>query len=269
MWFRTLAIHVGAIAVFGVIALSLQFPRLNQRLSGQTLEETRKAVRDEEGRLKLIRQLPPRGLGFNNMIANFTFLQFLQYFGDDNSRNTLQTGYTLSPRYFENIIERDPRFISSYIYLSTSVSMYAGSPSEANFIYAKGLQSLDPQKQSKAYTVWRYKATDQLLFLGDAQGARESYLKGAEWAEQSKPSSDKDIADPKVAAKLFRESAKWLEENRDLSKAQISAWSDVLQKAVDKKTVQIVAQELDKLGMKIEIKDDRPVVVPKQSAIPK
>jgi hypothetical protein len=38
---------------------------------------------------------------------------------------------------------------------------------------------------------------------------------------------------------------------------------------VDKKTVQVVAKELDKLGMKIEIKDDRPVVVPKQSAIPK
>jgi hypothetical protein len=268
MWFRTLAIHVGAIAVFGAIALTLQLPKLNQRLSGQTLEETRKAVSEEESRLKLIHQLPPRGLGFNNMIANFTFLQFLQYFGDDDSRNTLKTGYSLSPRYFENIIERDPRFISSYIYLSTSVSMFAGSPSEANSIYAKGLQSLDPQKQSQAYFVWRYKGIDQLLFLGDAKGARESYLKGAEWAEQTKP-SDNNIDALKRSVESFRESAKWLEGDRDLSQAQISAWSLVLQGAVDKKTVQIVAQELDKLGMKIEIKDDRPVVVPKQSPVPK
>ena len=267
MWFRTLTIHLGAIAIFGAIALSLQLPKLNQRLSGQTLEETRKAVRDEESRLKLIRQLPPRGLGFNNMIANFTFLQFLQYFGDDDSRNTQQTGYSLSPRYFENIIERDPRFISSYIYLSTSVSLFAGAPREANSIYAKGLQSLDPQKQPKAYTVWRYKATDQLLFLGDAKGARESYLKGAEWADQSQY-TDKATTDPKSAAELFRQSAKALEEDRDLTQAQISAWSVVLQNAVDKKTVQIVAQELDKLGMKIEIKDDQPVIVPKQSAFP-
>jgi hypothetical protein len=265
MWFRTLTIHLGAIAIFGAIALSLQLPKLNQRLSGQTLEETRKAVRDEESRLKLIRQLPPRGLGFNNMIANFTFLQFLQYFGDDDSRNTLKTGYSLSPRYFENIIERDPRFISSYIYMSSSVSLFAGAPREANSIYAKGLQSLNPQKQAKAYTVWRYKATDQLLFLGDAKGARESYLKGAEWADQSQYT---DTTDPKSSAELFRQSAKALEKDRDLTQAQISAWSVVLQNAVDKKTVQIVAQELDKLGMKIEIKDDRPVIVPKQSAFP-
>jgi tetratricopeptide (TPR) repeat protein len=189
-------------------------------------------------------------------------LQFLQYFGDDNSRNAFQTGYSLSPRYFENIIDRDPRFISSYIYMSSSVSMYAGSPSEANEIYAKGLRSLDPHKQSTAYFIWRYKATDQLLFLGDAKGARESYLKAAEWADQSKP-SDKDLESTKIAAESSRQSAKWLEADRDLSKAQISAWSVVLQNAVDQKTQQIVAQELDKLGMKIEVKDDQRVIVPK------
>ena len=265
MRFRNLAINLGAIAILGAITLSLQLPKLNQRLSGQTQEETRKAVRDEEARLKLVKQLPPRGFGFNNLIANFAFLQFLQYFGDDIARNNFQTGYSLSPRYFENIIERDPRFISSYIYMSSSVSLFAGAPREANSIYAKGLQSLDPQKQPKAYTVWRYKATDQLLFLGDAKGARESYLKGAEWADQSQYT---DTTDPKSSAELFRQSAKALEKDRDLTQAQISAWSVVLQNAVDKKTVQIVAQELDKLGMKIEIKDDRPVIVPKQSAFP-
>jgi hypothetical protein len=267
MWFRTLAIHVGAIAVFGAIALSLQFPKLNQRLTGQTLEETRKAVREEEARLKLIRQLPPRGMGFNNMIANFTFLQFLQYFGDDVSRSKFQTGYSLSPRYFDNIIERDARFLSSYIYLSTSVSMFAAVPNEGIVIYDKGLQTLDPVRQPSAYTVWRFKATDQLLFLGDGKGARESYLKAAAWADQSTLTS-KDLGDPRIAAESFRQSAQWLAENRDISRAQIAAWSSVLQNAVDKKTIQLVAKELDKLGMKIEIKDDRPVVVPKQSPLP-
>lgn len=86
--------------------------------------------------------------------------------------------------------------------------------------------------------------------------------------EQTKP-SDNNIDALKRSVESFRESAKWLEGDRDLSQAQISAWSLVLQGAVDKKTVQIVAQELDKLGMKIEIKDDRPVVVPKQSPVPK
>lgn len=262
MRFRNLVINLSAIAIFAAIALSLQLPKLNQRLSGQTPEETRKAVKEEEARLKLIRQLPSRGLGFNNMIANFTFLQFLQYFGDDVSRNTFQTGYSLSPRYFENIIDRDPRFVSSYLYMSASVSMFAGAPRDAIDIYSKGLRSLNPDIQPTAYTVWRYKATDQLLFLGDAKGAKESYLQAAAWAEQVKPNA-KTIDDPKLAAEASLQSAKWLEKERDLTKAQIGAWSLVLQNAVDKKTVETVAQELDKIGMKIEIRNGSPVIVPK------
>ena len=263
MRFRNLAINLGAIAIFGAITLSLQFPKLNQRLSGQTIDETRKAVRDEEARLKLVKQLPPRGFGFNNLIANFAFLQFLQYFGDDIARNNFQTGYSLSPLYFANIIDRDPRFTSSYIYMSASVSMFAGLPSKAVEIYSKGLKSLDPDQQPSAYTVWRYKATDQLLFLGDAKGARESYLKAAEWADKASLSGKKLVEDPKISAELSRQSAQWLEGNQDLTKAQIGAWSLVLQNATDKKTVEIVAQELDKLGMKIEIKNGAQTIVKK------
>jgi hypothetical protein len=148
--------------------------------------------------------------------------------------------------------------------MSASVSMFAGVPREANDIYAKGLQSLEPEKQPTAYSIWRYKATDQLLFIGDAKGARESYLKAADWADRSKPIG-KAVEDPKLVAEISRQSAKWLEEDRDLTKAQIGAWSTVLQNAVDKKTVQIVAQELDKLGMTIEERNGVPVIIPKIS----
>ncbi|MCA6502386.1 MAG: hypothetical protein ACK6CP_16070 [Pseudanabaena sp.] len=263
MRFRNLAINLGAIAILGAITLSLQLPKLNQRLSGQTQEETRKAVRDEEARLKLVKQLPPRGFGFNNLIANFAFLQFLQYFGDDIARNNFQTGYSLSPLYFANIIDRDPRFLSSYIYMSASVSMFAGAPSKAIEIYSKGLKSLDPDRQPSAYIVWRYKATDQLLFLGDAKGARESYLKAAEWADKASLSDEKLVEAHKISAELSRQSAQWLEGDRDLTKAQIGAWSLVLQNATDKKTVQIIAQELDKLNLKIEIKNGAQTIVAK------
>jgi tetratricopeptide (TPR) repeat protein len=263
MRFRNLVINLGAIAIFGAIALSLQLPRLNQKLIGQNLEETQKSVREEESRLRVIRQLPSRGLGFNNMIANFTFLQFLQYFGDDVARNKFQTGYGLTPMYFYNVIDRDPRFLSSYLYVSSGVSIFSGQPKQAIEIYTKGLKSLNPDQEPAAYMVWRYKATDQLLFMGDAKGARESYLQASDWAEKASLSGQKLVDDPKLAAELSRQSAQWLEQERDLTKAQIAAWSLVLGNATDKKTVEIVAQELDKLGMKIEIKDDRPVVVPK------
>jgi hypothetical protein len=197
------------------------------------------------------------------LIANFAFLQFLQYFGDDISRNEFQTGYSLSPLYFANIIDRDPRFLSSYIYMSASVSMFAGVPSKAIDIYSKGLKSLDPDRQPNAYTIWRYKATDQLLFLGDAKGARESYLKASEWADKASLSDEELVETHKISADLSRQSAQWLKEARDLTKAQIGAWSLVLQNATDKKTVQIIAQELDKLNLKIEIKNGAQTIVAK------
>ncbi|MDX2255543.1 MAG: hypothetical protein NW214_08520 [Pseudanabaenaceae cyanobacterium bins.39] len=265
MRLRSLVINVGAIALSAAIVLGLQLPRLNQRISGQTAAETQKALQEEATRLNLIKQLPPKGFGFNNMIANFAFLQFLQYFGDDVARNQFQTGYSLSPHYFENIIARDPRFISAYIYLSSSVSMFAGSPSEAIALYSRGLSSLDPKVQPDSYLIWRYKAIDQLLFLGDDKGARESYLKAADWAEQAiKLGTVSHREDGlKTVAELSRQSAQWLEQDRDLSKARIAAWSFVLQNAVDQKTVAIIAKELDRLGMKIDIKDDRPIIAPK------
>ncbi|OIP77028.1 MAG: hypothetical protein AUK48_04740 [Oscillatoriales cyanobacterium CG2_30_44_21] len=264
MRLRSLVINLAAIVAFAAITLSLQFPRLNQRIGGQTSEDIRKSVIEEEARLKLIRQLPTRGFGFNNLIADFAFLQFLQYFGDDVARNNFQTGYGLSPLYFRNIIDRDPRFISSYIYMSASVSMFAGVPRESDHIYAKGLRSLDPQIQPDAYNVWRYKATDQLLFLGDAKGARESHLKAAEWADIAAASGKNLVDDPQLVAEASRQSASWLEEERDLTNAQIGAWSVVLRNATDKKTVQIIAQEVDKLGMKLEAQNGILVIVPKK-----
>jgi hypothetical protein len=147
--------------------------------------------------------------------------------------------------------------------MSASVSIFAGVPSQAIEIYSKGLKSLNPDQQPSAYTVWRYEATDQLLFLGDAKGARFSYLQAAAWAERASLTGKDLIEDPKFAAEISRQSAKWLEEERDLTKAQIGAWSVVLQNATDKKTVEIIAQELDKLGMKIEIENGVQVIVPK------
>ena len=263
MRFRNLAVNLMAIVTFAAIALSLQLPKLNQRLSGQTLEETNKAVREESARLQLLKQLPSSGFGFNNMIANFAFLQFLQYFGDDISRNDFQTGYGLSPRYFENIITRDPRFVSTYLYISSSVSIFAGVPEQAIAIYSKGLESLNPDIQPESYVVWRYKAIDQLLFSGDAKGARASYLSAAEWADRAARTGKKLTDDPRQVAESSRQSAKWLSVDRDLSKAQIAAWSMVLKNAVDKKTLQIVAKQLDRLGMKIDIRDGVLVVVAK------
>jgi hypothetical protein len=69
----------------------------------------------------------------------------------------------------------------------------------------------------------------------------------------------------KITAESSRQSAKWLEEERDLTKAQFAAWSIVLQNAADKKTLEIIAREVDKIGMQIEYEKGRPYLSPKKS----
>ncbi len=257
--------NIALVLIFGVLAVSLQQPRLNQRIQGQTLEDDQRNLLKETANLNALRQLPRRGLGFNNVIAGYTFLQFLQYFGDDVARVDHGTGFHLSPQYFDIIVARDPRFINGYLYLSTSVSMFAAKPRYAISLYDLGLPYLSPKVLPYTYTVWRRRATDQLLFMGDAAGARESYLKAAEAVENADFSREPSpLAEVPYIASWSRQSAQWLENNRDLRSAQIAGWSLVLQTANDKKTQQLVAAELDKLGITVVRKENYLELRPKQ-----
>ena len=57
-------------------------------------------------RLQMAQQVP--SFGFDNLIADWYFLGFLQYFGDQEIRQ--ETGYQVSPDFFRIILDRDPRF---------------------------------------------------------------------------------------------------------------------------------------------------------------
>ncbi len=249
-----LAINIGAIAAFLATTLALQMPRLNQKLVGQTPESDQKALEQEKTRLQFLNQIPPRGLGFNNLIADFTYLGYLQYFGDDVARTDHKTGYTLSPDYFQIIIKRDPRHIYSYLFMSTGVSIFAAQPRKAIELYNQGLPFLSPEHQYEAYTVWRRKAIDEFLFLGDSVSARQSYLKAAEYADRATFPPD-SLPETKFVAQASRDSAKFLSTDPNSKAARISAWNSVLSSAVDKKTTQIAVDELDKLGMRVVLDD--------------
>ena len=111
------------------------------------------------------------------MQIGYIYIDFLQFFGDDEARD--RTGYRLSPEYFEVILGRDPRFLDAYLGLSVSSSLYGGMPEKSIALMDKGLKSLSPQLPKKSYYIWRYKGTDELLFLGNAQAAQTSFLKAA------------------------------------------------------------------------------------------
>lgn len=277
-----LAINLGAIAICMSTALALQLPRLNKKIAGQTPEADRKQVEQEKTRLRLLKQIPASGFGLNNVISDLTFLSFLQYFGDEKARIESKTGFGISPNYFEVIVDRDPRFLYSYIFLSTSSSIYAGQPKRATELMGKAVKSLSPEQMPYAYTVWRRKGIDELLFLGDINASLTSHLKAAEWAERANKKFGSDLnfgpsglPEAATIASRMRSTAEFLRDSLDskdkekvaknIKRARVASWQDVLLNAVDKKTLEIATFELNKLDMDVKLKEDGTLqVVPRQ-----
>ncbi|MBD2103010.1 hypothetical protein [Leptolyngbya sp. FACHB-261] len=239
----SLLLNLVVIGITTVAVGGLQAARLSQTLR-TTDENPQQAVEQEKIRLAALHKVP--SMGFDNLIADWAFLGFLQYFGDEQARQA--TGYELSGDYFDIIIGRDPQFLLAYLFVSTSTSMYAAQPARSVAILSHGLESLSPEATPEAYLVWRYKAIDQLLFLGDRQGGAASFAQAANWAER--------FAHDPTAAAVSRQTAQFLQGGRDLRAAQMSAWTMVLTQAVDERTAAIARQQILDLGGQIKQKPD-------------
>lgn len=227
----------------------LQFPRMRKLLNSKnnaSIEALQRDIQAEKTSLNLLKQLP--SFGYSNLIGNWVYLRFLQYFGDDEVR--AKTGYSLSPEYFEVILQRDPRFLNAYLGLSTSTSLYAGMPERSVKLTAKGLKSLSPSVPERSYYVWRYKGTDELLFLGDSRAAKESFTMAANWA------SNHSDAESKQIASISQQTAKFLERNPQSRFAQIATWTMVLNNQVDDKTRKIALSKIEALGAKVVTNPD-------------
>ncbi len=197
----------------------------------------------EKTNLELLRRSP--SLGFDNLIADWTFLKFLQYFGDGEVRQKM--GYSIAPEYFEVIVGRDPRFIKSYLFLSSASSIYAGRADQTVALMNKGLKSLSPETSPDAYYVWLYKGTDELLFLGNTKAAQHSHKMAAQWASVS------DDPDSKRIAALSRQTAQFLAGNPDSRQAQVNSWTMVLVNSVDNRTRQLATGRIEALGGQVTI----------------
>jgi hypothetical protein len=220
---------------------AMQLPQL-QIIGTKTTVTSREAgereIAAEKLRLNLLRKLPT--FGFSNLLADWVFLGFLQYFGDAPAR--AKAGYQLSPEYFEVILGHDPYFRDGYLFLSSSTSLYAGMPERSVAIMAKHLKQLSPQTPPKSYYIWRYKGIDELLFLGDAKAAQHSFEMAAEWA-----STYTDAEGQSVAA-FSRRTAQFLARNPKSKFAQVATWSQVLSNALDDRTRQLAVERIRALG---------------------
>ncbi|WP_353258174.1 hypothetical protein [Prochlorothrix hollandica] len=225
----------------GVGALALQtqrFGTLVESVQNPTQEQLDRASAQDRDRLQVMKVIP--SFGFDNLVADWAMLSFLAYFGDGETRD--RTSYALSPDYFQVILDHDPYFRDAYFFLSASTSMYAGRPDLAVALMAEKLPLLSPQVPEGAYYVWRYKGTDELLFLGRKADAQESYTKAAEWATIDGSAEALEIA------RNSQETADFLAENPDSRNAQISAWGSILGNAFDEPTQLFAIQNIEALG---------------------
>ncbi|MGK7889407.1 MAG: hypothetical protein AB4042_08735 [Leptolyngbyaceae cyanobacterium] len=224
----------------GAIAL-LQQPRL-QELTDTTAASSQadleQQIAQENLRLDLWKRLPT--LGFQNLMADWSFLAFLQYFGDSEVRN--RTNYNLSPKYFEVILKNDPYFWDAYLFLSGSTTLYAGQPERTVEIMEQHLPHLLPQVPDRAYFIWRWKATDELLFLADPAAAADSYQMAGEWAAVY------DTEEGRLVAEVSTGTAMFLRANPTSRAVQVNAWMTIYSNAFDDATRQRAIDNIRELG---------------------
>jgi hypothetical protein len=227
----------------------LQVNRLAQLEARANQPQTKAEYLREEAQtlsgLKLLAKVP--SLGFDNLIADWSFLSFIQYFGDDKARP--QTGYKVSPEFFKLAVDRDPRFLGMYSYLSAGVTLYAGKPQETVRLLQQGAAAMPPAMQPDAYFLWQAKGTDELLFLGRSADARKSYETAAKWASQSpKP-------ELQAIAARSRRTAQFLASNPDSRRARVGSWFNILTNAIDDSTRQFALHQITVLGGKISVQN--------------
>lgn len=196
--------------------------------------------------LKILKNTP--SFGFRNSIANWSFLNFLQYFGDEDARNI--SDYSISPNYLSAVLSHDPYYKDFYLFLSESTTFYAGMPDKTVELMAEGLSYLNENKAADSYYIWRYKGSDELLFLNEADAARQSFEMAATWAEESSEENSEFMAS------LSRQTASFLASDPDSTQAKIGAWSNILMTSRDEQTQARAVEGIRSLGGELLFSED-------------
>ena len=256
--------NLKTLSFFGIIGLCITLVLVLQstylkRLTEDknlSLQELQKEDEQKQINLQVLKKIP--SFGFKNLVADWTFLQFLQYFGDDQARN--QTGYRLSPEYFDVIVNSDPLYPNIHHFITTSVSIYSVMPEKSVALVDKILESMTPQLPKTSYYTWRSKAIDELLFLGDSKAAQESFIIASQWASLHNDEESQNVA------RNSYQTAQFLENNPDSKNAQISAWTTILGNAVDEHSREIAINKIEELGAKIEVNSNgQMMIIPPQN----
>ena len=232
-----------SVLVVGMAAM--QSSRLkNLRAEDKSLDPV---VLQQESRLRanqldLMKKVPK--FGFNNLAANTTFIDFMSYFGSIEARNV--NGYSLGFDYFDVVLKEDPRFFLAYYYLSGTGSSYLANPARTVRIMNEGFKSIKPNSPKYSYYLWRLKAIDELLFLGESQMAKASMEKAADWAQQAGDEEGLRVA------RISSNTVKFLAKNPNSKQARFGAWAGILDSAIDNSARDLAITKIRELGGKVE-----------------
>ncbi|BAU67307.1 hypothetical protein STA3757_47180 [Stanieria sp. NIES-3757] len=226
------------VCLTGVITLQSHQFKTNQTQTRDYLQE------EQNHQILLTFQKFFPAVGFDNLKADWIFLHFVQYFGDNPARDKI--GYSLVPDYFETIVKYDPNFTQAYLTLSTANTIYAGKPQQTITLIEQVLNSIYPTTSSNNFLLWNVKGLDELLFIGDNQAARYSYQMAAQWANLQDSKHEKNLAD------RYLQTANFLATNPDNTEAQIAAWNIVLPNLRDAQNKQEVIDKIKVLETRLK-----------------
>lgn len=231
---QLLATLLPFICLAGIVVLQGQ----EYKRAVQKLNRANYLLQEQEEAKSLDWQKRSPSLGFSNLKADLSYLNFVQYFGDKDARETI--GYKLVPDYFETITQIDPRFTAAHLRLSIANSMYAGDPEKTIALMQEVLDSIEPMSE-EAVAVWTSKGLDELLFMGDKASAIESYKMAEQWAALAggEGSEELKIKDLEEALKSTSE--------LELKEAQLRAWSSVLVHVKDYQRRKDIIDRLDRI----------------------
>ena len=220
--------------------VKLQSKQLSQKLSTKNTNTYIEQEKHQQAMAVFQKKMP--AFGYDNLLADWAYLQFLQYFGDTEARQV--TGYSIVTDYFETIVKRDPNFVYAHLNLSSANSIFAAQPEKTVSLIDRVLKTVTPETLNYPFSLWTYKATDEILFLGDLEAARNSYQMAASWASLREDELGEEMAN------RFHKTAKFLATDPDPTQAQIGAWMTALSSAKDEKTRKYILKKLQDLGMK-------------------
>jgi hypothetical protein len=230
------------LSLTGVVFLqNIQVDKNRSILSDEDYQSQEK---EQQLELKVLDKIP--ALGFSNVLADWNYLKFIQYFGDNTARETI--GYALAPDYFTQVVKRDSRFVDALLKLDTATSVFGGYPQKSVALLNQALPSIPLNLKNPGYPpyyLWQAKGINELLFLGDFQAAKESYQRAVKVAKDYPSQSSQNFV------VRIEQSIRFLEHNPNSKIAQIGAWTAILGTNPDPRTLKRVIQEIQALGGKI------------------